>query len=50
MDKKKDITKRYTKMASTIEDAKIYDGRGTYDLYTQPKVLLPLLLDVVVVG
>lgn len=33
MDKKKDITKRYTKMASTIEDAKIHDGRGTYDLY-----------------
>lgn len=29
----KEIEKRYTKMASTIEDAKIYDGRGTYDLY-----------------
>lgn len=49
-------------MASTIEDAKIYDGRGTYDLYECEKCgrnkittyaakgLLPLLLDVVVVG
>ena len=30
---KEDITKRYTEMASTIEDANIYDGRGTYDVY-----------------
>lgn len=30
---KEDITKRYIEMASTIEDAKIYDGRGTYDVY-----------------
>jgi len=31
--KKIDIIKRYNEMASTIEEAKIYDGRGVYDLY-----------------
>jgi len=30
---RQEIEKRYTKIASTIEDAKIYDGRGVYDLY-----------------
>lgn len=30
---KEDIAKRYKKMVSTIEDDKIYDGRGTFDLY-----------------
>ena len=30
---KEDITKRYAEMVSTIEDAQIYDGRGTFDLY-----------------
>lgn len=28
-----DVEKRYAKMVSTIEKAKIYDGRGVYDLY-----------------
>lgn len=30
---KKDIEKRYKQLISNIETAKIYDGRGTYDLY-----------------
>ncbi|NDV93485.1 hypothetical protein D0T84_00945 [Dysgonomonas sp. 521] len=30
---KETITERYIEMASTIEDANIYDGRGIYDLY-----------------
>lgn len=30
---KEDIIKKYNEMVSTIEYAKIYDGRGTYDLY-----------------
>lgn len=29
----KEILEKYNEMASTIEDAKIYDGRGYYDLY-----------------
>ena len=29
----KEILDKYNKMASTIEDAKMYDGRGYYDLY-----------------
>lgn len=28
-----EIRNRYAKMVSTIEDAGIYDGRGTFDLY-----------------
>ncbi|MDH6304629.1 hypothetical protein M2459_001364 [Parabacteroides sp. PF5-5] len=31
--KNENITNRYEEMLSTIEDAKIYDGRGVYDLY-----------------
>lgn len=31
--KKEDIAKKYSEMVSTIEESKIYDGRGTYDLY-----------------
>ncbi len=31
--KKEEIEKRYNKMVSGIEEAGIYDGRGTYDLY-----------------
>lgn len=31
--KKEEIKKRYDKMVSGIEEAGIYDGRGTYDLY-----------------
>lgn len=32
-DVSEDIFKRYYDMASTIEEANIYDGRGTYDWY-----------------
>lgn len=35
--KTQDIENRYKKMVSTIEDAKIYDGRGIYDLYVCEK-------------
>lgn len=30
---RKEIEERYNKMVSGIEEAGIYDGRGTYDLY-----------------
>lgn len=28
-----EIKKRFHELTTTIEDAKIYDGRGTFDLY-----------------
>ena len=30
---KEEIKSRYEEMVQTIEAAKMYDGRGTYDLY-----------------
>lgn len=30
---KEEMKKRYDEMVSRIEEAKMYDGRGTYDLY-----------------
>lgn len=34
---KADLLKEYNEMADGIENAPIYDGRGTYDLYECPK-------------
>lgn len=30
---KKELTSKYNALVARIEDAKMYDGRGTYDLY-----------------
>nr|DAZ53475.1 MAG TPA: hypothetical protein [Caudoviricetes sp.] len=32
--KQKEIEHKYNEMASTIEDAQMYDGRNTVDRYT----------------